>query len=152
MRHHGIEVDDEIFEFLKRKAEAFVDTPNTVLRRLLLDDDRENVHGSKSSIGVSDVPVLLTNMPSKLKQILSVAYLVIHEKNRRKEATNTVARLLNISTQAVIDKYTRQLSIKAYEFDKLLEGPGVSELRKRLLEEFPRFSEIINNILIEKGA
>jgi hypothetical protein len=30
-----IELDQEIFEFLQTKAEPFVDTPNTVLRRLL---------------------------------------------------------------------------------------------------------------------
>lgn len=30
-----IELDQEIFDFLKTKAEPFVDTPNTVLRRLL---------------------------------------------------------------------------------------------------------------------
>lgn len=30
-----IELDDEVFDFLKSQAEPFVDTPNTVLRRLL---------------------------------------------------------------------------------------------------------------------
>jgi hypothetical protein len=30
-----VELDQEIFEFLQTKAEPFVDTPNTVLRRLL---------------------------------------------------------------------------------------------------------------------
>ena len=31
----SIDTDDEVFEVLKRHAEPFVDTPNTVLRRLL---------------------------------------------------------------------------------------------------------------------
>lgn len=31
----SIEVDDRIFEVIKKNAEPFVDTPNTVLRRLL---------------------------------------------------------------------------------------------------------------------
>ena len=31
----SIDLDDEVFEYLKSKAEPFVDTPNTVLRRLL---------------------------------------------------------------------------------------------------------------------
>lgn len=31
----SIDIDDEVFEILKRSAEPFVDTPNTVLRRLL---------------------------------------------------------------------------------------------------------------------
>jgi hypothetical protein len=31
----SIEVDDKVFEIIKKNAEPFVDTPNTVLRRLL---------------------------------------------------------------------------------------------------------------------
>jgi len=34
-----IEIDDDLLELLKRHAEPFVDTPNDVLRRLLLDPD-----------------------------------------------------------------------------------------------------------------
>ncbi|MFC5265875.1 hypothetical protein ACFPJ1_27495 [Kribbella qitaiheensis] len=33
---HKIDVDDEVFAFLQREAEPFVDTPNDVLRRRLL--------------------------------------------------------------------------------------------------------------------
>jgi hypothetical protein len=33
----SIEIDDDVFDVLKRHAEPFVDTPNDVLRRLLLD-------------------------------------------------------------------------------------------------------------------
>lgn len=33
-----IEIDDDLLELLKRHAEPFVDTPNDVLRRLLLDE------------------------------------------------------------------------------------------------------------------
>lgn len=32
----NIEIDEEVFNYLKKIAEPFVDTPNTVLRRLLL--------------------------------------------------------------------------------------------------------------------
>jgi hypothetical protein len=32
---HEIELDDEVFDYLKANAEPWVDTPNTVLRRLL---------------------------------------------------------------------------------------------------------------------
>lgn len=34
----SIEVDDDVFEVIKKNAEPFVDTPNTVLRRLLRVD------------------------------------------------------------------------------------------------------------------
>jgi len=36
-----IEIDDEVFESLQRRAEAFVDTPNSVLRRLLAIDSNQ---------------------------------------------------------------------------------------------------------------
>jgi len=36
----SIEIDDEVFNYLKSLAEPFVDTPNTVLRRLLLRKDK----------------------------------------------------------------------------------------------------------------
>ncbi|MFN2561966.1 MAG: hypothetical protein ABR571_11800 [Jatrophihabitans sp.] len=32
---HQIEVDDDVFEYLQSRAQPFVDTPNTVLRREL---------------------------------------------------------------------------------------------------------------------
>lgn len=35
----GIEIDDEVMEELKRHAEPFVDTPNDVLRRLVLNTE-----------------------------------------------------------------------------------------------------------------
>ncbi|MGD0452419.1 MAG: winged helix-turn-helix domain-containing protein [Solirubrobacteraceae bacterium] len=38
----SIEIDDEVFEVLRHQAEPFVDTPNTVLRRLLGIDRAEN--------------------------------------------------------------------------------------------------------------
>lgn len=41
---HNIEVDDQVYDFLAKKAEAFVDTPNSVLRRLLkIDDNGESI-------------------------------------------------------------------------------------------------------------
>ncbi|WP_329324191.1 hypothetical protein [[Kitasatospora] papulosa] len=36
MPKRSIEVDDDVFAFLQRHSEPLVDTPNTVLRRLLL--------------------------------------------------------------------------------------------------------------------
>src|SRR5690349_8180043 len=35
-----IEIDDEVFAFLQRHSEPLVDSPNDVLRRQLLKDDR----------------------------------------------------------------------------------------------------------------
>ncbi|MBI5101854.1 MAG: hypothetical protein HZB33_08495 [Nitrospirae bacterium] len=42
-----IEIDDDVFNFLKLKAEPFIDTPNTVLRRILLP--KESSRGLSST-------------------------------------------------------------------------------------------------------
>ncbi|MFF6867282.1 hypothetical protein [Streptomyces sp. NPDC012450] len=39
MPNRSIEIDDDVFAFLQRHSEPLVDTPNTVLRRLLLSDE-----------------------------------------------------------------------------------------------------------------
>lgn len=41
-----IEIDDDVFDYLKQEAEPFVDTPNSVLRRLL---DLDSARGSSAS-------------------------------------------------------------------------------------------------------
>ena len=46
----SIEIDDDVFEYLKQEAEPFVDTPNSVLRRLL---DLESA-ASSASVAATD--------------------------------------------------------------------------------------------------
>lgn len=46
-----IRVDDEVYERLKDKAEPFVDTPNTVLRRVL---GLPNHNGDRSGVGLEE--------------------------------------------------------------------------------------------------
>lgn len=48
MPNRSIEIDDDVFAFLQRHSEPLVDTPNTVLRRLLLS-------GEESSMGKTAV-------------------------------------------------------------------------------------------------
>jgi len=86
-----IEVDEDVWSFLKKNAEPFEDTPNSVLRRLLFGND------------------------------LEVTYLVKKQGYTRSEATNLVAKRRGIAPQTVIDKYCRQLNKKAFEIDRLLE-------------------------------
>lgn len=52
----NIEIDDEVFNYLKSLAEPFVDTPNTVLRRLLFNKDKPKGAPStaKSAVKYSD--------------------------------------------------------------------------------------------------
>lgn len=53
---HQIEVDDQVFEAIKEAAEPFVDTPNTVLRRLLGVKGRANGSGRQVAARASSGP------------------------------------------------------------------------------------------------
>jgi hypothetical protein len=60
----SIDVDEDVFELLKQHAEPLVDTPNTVLRRLLGIDKREGfddvraVPGTLLPEGEYELPIL----------------------------------------------------------------------------------------------
>jgi hypothetical protein len=50
----SIELDEDVYEYLKSQAEPFTDTPNTVLRRLLhIDDASEADSGRPGSNGAA---------------------------------------------------------------------------------------------------
>ena len=144
---YQIEVDQEVYNFLKNHAEPFKDTPNSVLRRLLL------VKSDGAAIRNSDVreviPKFPESVPSALAQILEMIILVKKEGLSRIEATHTVADLRGITTQAVIDKYTRQLGKKAREIDELLMNSNLKELKTLLIEQFPYHNRVIETIFEE---
>ena|SRR5271166_6256098 len=57
MRRQTIEVDEEVFKALQMKATPFVDTPNDVLRRLLLGTNQAQENRRPSAISsLSDLP------------------------------------------------------------------------------------------------
>ena len=49
--------------------------------------------------------------------------------------------------QTVLDKYTRQLGLTAFQFDKLLEPARLDELRGLLKQKFPDHSAVIDEEL-----
>jgi len=57
-----IDIDKEVFEFLQKNAKPFVDTPNTVLRRLLQI-------GNKSSLQKNEVKSAMSMPDKKTSQI-----------------------------------------------------------------------------------
>jgi len=77
---------------------------------------------------------------------MEVVYLVLSGPYNRSSATHYVARHHNITPQAVIDKYTRQLNSTAGEFDQLLEQPGLADLRRILNSKFPDYRQLIDEI------
>jgi negative regulator of replication initiation len=81
MRMHQIEVDDEVFSYLQRKAQPFLDTPNTVLRRELPLRQATRANGS-TPLGAERTPDSLSipaGTPRALREILEV---VAHDRMR----------------------------------------------------------------------
>jgi hypothetical protein len=58
-----------------------------------------------------------------------------------------VARHHKVAPQTVIDKYTRQLSLTAGDFDELLEQEVLADLQKILKSKFPSYSQLIDEII-----
>lgn len=135
---HHIEIDEQVWDYLKQFAEPFVDTPNSVLRRLLLDAVDEIDQGEGWS------PIMnIKGVPKALSQIFEVLYEIEINNCSRIEATHRVARKRGTAPQTIIDKYCRQLNKRAHEIDQMLSEPSYSAFRQLLKEKFTSHHDII---------
>ena len=133
-----IHVDEQIYDFLQQKATPFVDKPNDVLRRLLLDEE---------PVSCPAIPQMPKGTSKMLRQILGVAYLV-RKGIDRKAATKLVADNFQVSVQTVMDKYGRKLGISSIsDFDDLLKEEGMTTLKAKLIKTFPGRKDIISQML-----
>lgn len=151
MRMHQVEVDEEVFSLVKKSAEPLVDTFNSVLRRLLLEDPRGRVkspsRSATTSSGGGQIPSLPNGIPQALRQILAVAQLVRGGAYSRTAATQFVAKYHHVAPQTVLDKYCRQLGLTANRFDRLLEQDPMVDLPQILRSKFPEHAQVINAAL-----
>ena len=67
-----IEVDDQVYEALKCRAEAFVDSPNTVLRRVL---DLDNPEAGAVTKSFKAAPVLNQRAKKEKAEIRSKQFV-----------------------------------------------------------------------------
>ena len=148
MAMRKIEIDDDVFTYLKKEAEAFVDTPNTVLRRILLGEGKALAPNADLPSGreFSSMPSFPDGTPATIQEILSVVRLVDGGR-ARPEATQKVASRYRIAPQTVIDKYTRQLGMTAGEFDFALAEPGRARLFEILSRRIPGYDDLIRKHL-----
>jgi hypothetical protein len=153
MRFHTIEVDDEVFRHLQSQAQPLLDTPNTVLRRLLLGVAAPSEQILTPPLprikpeAATELPTMPFGTPAALQQILWVTYLVRNNGRHRSDATGDVARFLRVTPQTVLDKYCRQLGLTAMAFDRLLHDAALTELRSLLLQKFPGHEETVRQFL-----
>ncbi|MFY1700519.1 hypothetical protein ACN28G_02000 [Micromonospora sp. WMMA1923] len=100
MTRRTIEVDDEVFTFLQEHCEPLVDTPNDVLRRLLLSGDSEEPH-EKPAPTIRRLPPRPGALLPLIKAgVLAPGDVLRHEQPRRRmvhEATVTTRGWLKLA-------------------------------------------------------
>ena len=141
MEMFSIEIDEKVWSYLQKHAEPFVDTPNTVLNRILFKTNEKN----------ADIRVLpsvkIHGLPKALSQILEVVYEMKIGGYSRTQATNRVAEKRGTTPQTVTDKYCRQLGQKAHEIDELLAEPELGRFKDLLKIKFNEHESIIDMYL-----
>ena len=155
MKKFKIEVDEQVFGFLQAKAVPFVDSPNDVLRRILLKEesrakvDRPIVRETKSNISF---PVVQGDVPKALEHTLQVIYLVKHHYMSRLKATNYLANHHGVASQTILDKYCRQLNLTAHKFDVYLQEKDLSSIKGILERKYPFHSSAIRAYLSQNKS
>jgi len=147
MRMHQVEVDDEVFQLVKKEAEPLVDTFNAAIRRLLDLDAKAKRRVERTSTSNSGNGSIPPGTPKALAQVLEVAHLVLRSNWERTDATREIARRRDVKQQTVNDKFGRQIGLTAEQFDRLLGQPGLSDLKKLLNNKFPRHRDVIASVL-----
>ncbi|MFC1882258.1 hypothetical protein ACFL2S_12265 [Thermodesulfobacteriota bacterium] len=137
MGTHLIEVDDRVFKYLQSHAEPLIDTPNSVLIKLLFDEEKIVIQTKKPSISVS-------GLPKSLAYVLEVISEIEMNGHSRLEATKIVAERNDTVPTTVMDKYARQLDLKAMEVDELLKEPGYNEFKNLLKSKYSTYKDLID--------
>jgi hypothetical protein len=139
MKMHLIEIDEKIWSHLQQNAEPFVDTPNSVLNRLIFGEE-----GKKEEASFSIPAVSIQGLPKSLAQILEVVYEMEVNGYSRTQATNRVAKKQGAAPQTITNKYCRQLGKKAHEIDELMTEPGYAGFKDLLTGKYSVHKEIID--------
>ena len=141
MRMYSIEVEESVWHYLQQHAEPFVDTPNTVLKRLLFPGEEARPRPAP----VFTIPtVSIQGLPKSLSQILEVVYEMEVNGYSRTQATNRVAKKRGTAPQTITDKYCRQLGKKAHEIDELLNENDNARFKELLKTKFNDHQGIID--------
>ncbi len=141
MKMYPIEIDERVWRHLQKHAEPFIDTPNSVLSRLLLGTST----APHNKAHTPDIPAIsVEGTPKSLAQILEVIFEMEINGYSRTEATNRVAENRGTAPQTITDKYCRQLGKKAQEIDELLSEPGYEQFKQLLKSKFNDHQVIID--------
>ena len=142
MKMYTIMVDENVWYHLQQNAEPFVDTPNSVLNRMLFGESEKKEKTPQSIFSIPSVKI--HGLPKSLSQILEVLYEIEANGCSRTQATNRVAKKRGTAPQTITDKYCRQLGKKAHEIDELLTDPEYDSFKKLLKDKYTDQSDIID--------
>mgnify|MGYP000273022878 FL=1 len=141
MKMHLIEIDEKIWCHLQQNAEPLVDTPNSVLNRLLFGTAGKK---EKAAACFTIPAVSIQGLPKSLAQILEVVYEIEVNGCSRTQATHRVAKKRGTAPQTITDKYCRQLGKKAQEIDELMAEPDYKGFKDLLMGKYSAHREIID--------
>ena len=141
MKMHLIEIDEKIWCHLQQNAEPLVDTPNSVLNRLLFGGAGKK---EKAAACFTIPAVSIQGLPKSLAQILEVVYEIEVNGCSRTQATHRVAKKRGTAPQTITDKYCRQLGKKAQEIDELMAEPFYKGFKDLLMGKYSAHREIID--------
>jgi hypothetical protein len=141
MKTYSIEIDQKIWHYLQQHAEPFVDTPNSVLHRLLVgEEEKVNVPETIFSIPSANV----AGLPKSLSLILEVVYEIEVNGYNRIQATNRVAKKRDTTPQTITNRYCRRLGKKAHEIDIFLNESGYRCFKELLKSKFSNHADVID--------
>jgi hypothetical protein len=141
MKKFAIDIDEKVWHYLQQHAEPFVDTPNSVLNRLLFGEEAKK----KAPESIFSIPSAnVEGLPKVLSQILEVVYEVEVNGYSRIQATNRVAKKQGTAPQTITNKYCRRLGKKAHEIDVFLNESGYKSFKELLKSKFSNHAGIID--------
>ena len=141
MKTYSIEIDERIWHYLQQHAEPFVDTPNSVLNRLLIGEQAKQ-EAPESIFSIPSVSV--EGLPKSLSQILEIVYEIQVNGYSRIQATNRVAKKRGTAPQTITNKYCRHLGKKAHDIDQLLNEPGYKSFKDLLISKYRNHAGVID--------
>ncbi len=145
MRYRKIEVDEEVYAYLQKKAKRAEDDFNNVLRRELLG--AADVRDGTEAVEVTEKLEMPRDIPRELKQVLELVESVRFGRQSRWEATQSVAQNSGVTYEALIDICCDGMGLTLSQFDRLLDKDSHEKLKAALKGKYARHSESIDAFL-----
>ena len=147
MRYRKIEVDEEVYAYLQKKAKSRRDGFNNVLRQELLG--AADARDGTEAVEVTERLEMPGGVPRLLRQMLEVVESVRFGRQSRSQATRGPAQEDGIRFEELSDKFCDKLGLTLSQFDRLLDSDQHEDLRAALKSKYPRHSEWIDSFLAE---